>query len=150
MEKEFTRIRSAKDLTISMVLTLLGCALVALPTSTSINICGFFLICAGIILFFMLKSAYKDTATGMKYSKTEKFFAQNQREMLLESINNARPEKLNVSEEGKGNNLRLDIYHCTKSGKAYLQVFEYVPYKYEPCSRQFEYEISAVAKLLGK
>ena len=84
MEKNFIRVRSTKDITISLTLTIAGGVLVALPTATSVNILGFFMIFAGIILFLMLRTGYK----------------------------------------------------------------EYVPYKYEPCTRQFEYEISETGKLI--
>ena len=51
MEKNFIRVRSTKDITISLTLTIAGGVLVALPTATSVNILGFFMIFAGIIAF---------------------------------------------------------------------------------------------------
>ena len=54
MEKEFSRVRSAKDITITATLIITGCVLVALPTSASINITGFFLIFPGLIFAFVL------------------------------------------------------------------------------------------------
>ena len=54
----------------------------------------------------------------------------------------------NLSEEDKGNAIRLDVYYSKASGKAYLQLFEYVPYKYEPCTKVYEYEIAKVGKLI--
>ena len=86
MNKEFTRVRSIKDLTISSLLTIIGCALVALPTSTSINLLGFFMIFAGIILFMALRSAYKDIETGNIYKKTEYFFSQSMRQDISNAI----------------------------------------------------------------
>ena len=62
MEKNFIRVRSTKDITISAILTLVGCILVALPTATSVNILGFFMIFAGLILFLMMKKQEQDTA----------------------------------------------------------------------------------------
>ncbi len=146
MEKTFTRVRSVKDITVSSVLTITGCVLVALPTATSVNVLGFFLIFAGILLFFILRSAYKDQETGVKYCKTERFFAQAQRPELIAKIA-SDPDSIELSQEDKGNAVRLDIYHSKASGKAYLQVFEYIPYKYEPCSKQFEHEISKISKI---
>ena len=71
MEKEFSRVRSAKDITITATLIITGCVLVALPTSASINITGFFLIFTGLILAFVLRTGYKDNETGEKYSKMD-------------------------------------------------------------------------------
>ena len=48
MERKFIRTRSVKDITISAGLTVIGCILVALPTATSINITGIFLIFTGL------------------------------------------------------------------------------------------------------
>lgn len=64
MEKTFNKVRSTKDIVISAGLAAGGCVLVALPTSTSINILGFFMLFAGILLFLMLRSGYKEVETG--------------------------------------------------------------------------------------
>lgn len=147
MKKEFCRVRSTKDITISVILAIAGGVLVALPTATSVNILGFFLIFAGILLFLMLKTGYKETASGEKYCKSEHFFPQSMREEIAKAIE-TKPENINLKEEDKGNGLRLDVFYCKNSGKAYLQIFEYVPYKYEPCSRQFEHDITKVGNLI--
>lgn len=147
MNKEFKRVRSTKDITISAVLTIAGAMLVALPTSASINIAGFFMIFAGIILFLTLKTAYKDTATAIRYCKKEHFFAQSMRQEVLDAIA-SNPESVILTEEDKGNGIRLDIYYSKESGKAYIQLFEYIPYKYEPCSRIYEFDLNKVTKIL--
>ena len=147
MNKEFTRVRSIKDIIISSVLLIGGAVLVALPTATSINIIGFFMIFTGIILVLVLKTGYKDNETGVRYCKTERFFAQSMRQDVLDAIA-TKPESINLSEEDKGNGIRLDIYHSKESNKAYIQLFEYIPYKYEPCSRLYEYEFKNVNKIL--
>ena len=60
----------------------------------------------------------------------------------------SKPETIDLSEEDKGNAIRLDVYYSKSSCKAYLQVFEYVPYKYEPCSKVYEHPLSSVEKLI--
>ena len=67
MEKTFIRVRSVKDIAIFSTLIIIGSVLVALPTGTGINIAGFFMIFAGIILALILRTAYKDTETGEKF-----------------------------------------------------------------------------------
>ena len=148
MEKEFIRVRSVKDIVIFTSLIILGAILVALPTSTSVNITGFFLIFAGLILSLTLRSGYKDTATGEKYLKKEHFFQQAMNAAISSAIA-SKPESVDMSEKDKGNAVRLDIYFSKTSGKAYLQLFEYVPYKYEPCSRMYEHQMSKIAKLIN-
>jgi uncharacterized membrane protein len=151
MEKNFIRVRSAKDIFISFTLSLSGIALVVLPTSTGINILGFFLLLIGILLSFTLKSSYKDEETGIKYSKKERYFEGCRRDELSSAISNRNCKcKVALSEENKGNSLRLDIYYSRQAGKAYMQVFEYIPYKYEPYSNIYEHEIANVTELIEK
>lgn len=145
MEKNFIKVRSIKDITVSIILAAAGGVMVALPTADSVNVAGFFLMFAGILLFFLLKSAYKDEA-GVKYSKKERYFSQENRPELIEKIS-SNPNGINLTDEDKGNAVRLDIYHSKESGKAYLQLFEYIPYKYEPCSKQLEYDLDAISKI---
>lgn len=147
MNKEFIRVRSTKDITLSVILIVAGCVLACISVSTPINILGFFLILTGIALFFLMKTAYKDTETGAKYGKTERFFSQDQREQILRAIS-SKPDSANLAEEDKGNSVRLDIYHSKATGKAYIQLFEYIPYKYEPCSAIYEHEIKNAEKLI--
>ncbi len=146
MEKTFIRIRSTKDIVISTASALIGCLLLILPTGAGINILGFMLIITGAILFMALRTGYKDEATGTKYCKTERYFSQNMRPDLVEKIA-SKPNEINLAEENKGNAVRLDIYHSSASGKAYLQVYEYIPYKYEPCSKQFEHPLSEISSI---
>lgn len=147
MEKTFIRVRSIKDITIFVSLIVLGSILIALHTSVSINITGFFMIFAGGILALVLKSAYKEENTGEKYLKKERYFQQNMNAEIASAIA-FKPDSVDLSAEDKGNAVRLDIYYSSSTGKAYLQLFEYVPYKYEPCSKMYEYEISKVGKLI--
>ena len=57
---------------------------------------------------------------------------------------------MNLSQEDKGNSLRLDIYYSQEAGKAYVQIFEYIPYRYEPYSPVYEHELANVSELIGK
>lgn len=148
MEKTFLRVRSVKDITIISTLIILGSLLIALPTSTAVNITGFFMIFAGIILAFVLKTGYKESETGQMYMKKERYFQHAMNAEIAAAIS-SKPDSLNLSEEDKGNALRLDIYFSRSANKAYIQMHEYVPYKYEPCSRMYEYEIANVKKLIG-
>ena len=147
MEKEFIRVRSVKDIVIFVSLIALGSVLVALPTGTAVNITGFFMIFAGLVLALVMKNGYKDTEKGDCYHKKEHYFQQAYNAALSSAISK-KPESVDLSEEDKGNALRLDVYYSKASGKAYLQLFEYIPYKYEPCSEMLEYGIDRVEKLI--
>ena len=62
MEKTFIRVRSIKDIAIFVILIILGSVLIMLPTGAGVNITGFFLIFAGLILALVLKTDYKNIA----------------------------------------------------------------------------------------
>ena len=147
MEKTFTRVRSIKDIVIFSSLAIVGIILTALPIGDAAHIAGFFIIFAAGILAFILKSAYKDVETNAKYCKKERYFQQVMHAEIFAAIA-SKPDSVDLSEENKGNAVKLDIYYSRLTGKAYIQLFEYVPYTYQPCSKMYEYEISKVSKLI--
>lgn len=147
METRFCRVRSVKDITISASLIIIGSILVALPTGTGVNITGFFLIFAGIILALVLKTAYREKSSGDRYEMKEFYFQQAMHAGIASAIA-TRPEDIKIEESDKGNAVKLDIFYSKKAGKAYLQLFEYVPYRYEPCSQIYEHDIDSVAQLI--
>ena len=146
MEKTFIRVRSIKDIVIFTSLAIVGIILTALPVGDAAHIAGFFMIFTAAILAFVLKSAYKDVETNEKYLKKERYFQQTMHAEISAAIA-SNPDSIGLSEEDKGNALRLDIYYSKASGKAYLQLFEYVPYTYQPCSRMHECELSKAYNL---
>ena len=147
MEKTFISIRSVRDLAISSSIILIGAILVVLPTSTPVNITGFFLLFAGFILALVLKSGYKDVETGERFQKKEHYFQQAMHTSIASALE-TKPESIDLTEADKGNAVKLDIYYSRSSGKAYLQLFEYVPYKYEPCSKIYEFQLARVNRLI--
>ena len=144
MNKEFVRVRGTRDYIISLALIILGGTLVALPTSVSVTIPGFFLVFAGILLGIIMKSAYKDAETGEILRKKEMYFPQSIKENIKNSIA-SNIGSIESYEENQGNGLRVDIYYSQKSGNAYIQLLEYIPYKYEPASEVFAYSFDKVA-----
>ena len=147
MEKIFIRVRSVKDIVIFSSLIILGSILVALPTGAGINISGFFMIFAGIILALVLRTGYRDTDSGEKFQMKEYYFQQTMNNAISDALK-SKPETIDLNEADKGNALKLDLYYSKASGKAYMQLYEYVPYRYEPCSHMYEYDITEVQKLI--
>ena len=146
MEKTFIRVRSIKDIVIFVSLVIAGSVLILLPTGAAVNITGFFLIFAGLILAFVLKSGYKDIETGEKFQKEEHYFQQACKPEISAALV-SNPGSVDLTQANKGSALKLDVYYNRKSGKAYLQLFEYIPYKYEPCSKVYEHEVAKVEKM---
>ena len=147
MEKKFVKVRSVKDIVVFTSFVIAGCALALLPESVGANIGGYILILAGFILAFMLKSAYEDMDTRQKYVKKEYFFGSELRSSIEKAIG-SNPSSLNLKEEGKGQSLKVVMFSSKSADKAYLQLFEYIPYEYQPKSEVFEYGYSAVEKLV--
>lgn len=147
MEKEFKRVLTARDLIISLALIIAGGVLVAIKTSASVNIVGFFMIFAGLIFIMVLRSGYKLVETGEIYKKKERYFAQSLKDSIMTALSSS-PESISLHEEDKGNGIRIDVYYSRKNGLAYCRAYEYIPYRYEPCSQFYEYKIEKVEKLI--
>ena len=145
MEKNFVRVRSIKDIVISSSLIIVGCILVSIPSSDSVNIAGFFIVVTGLLLAFILKTAYKDSDNGEKFTKKERYFGNEMHDKLKSAL--ACPTTLDPKYENRGSSLRLDIYYS--KSKVYVQLFEYVPYKYEPCSSMHEHSFEKANKLIA-
>lgn len=146
MEKNFIRVRSVKDIIICTSLIIMGSACIALPTSASINILGFFTIFAGLLLLIFMKTGYKDE-NGLRYCKEEMYFDKSKQSELSRKI----AEKIcasDIKDENIGNGIRLDIYYNKSADKSYVQLYEYVPYKYEPCSCVYEHTYDCVSEII--
>lgn len=147
MEKKFVKVRSVKDIIIFVSLIIVGCILAAIPNAVEINLGGYTLIVSGIVLAFALKGVYEDADTGKKYLRKELLFKQEMKSVIL-SVIASSPETIDMSEEGMGQVVKLDIYYGKTSGKAYLQLFEYIPHHYEACSGMYECDIDKVKELI--
>ena len=147
MEKTFVRVHSIKDIVVFISLLALGGIFVAIPAGDAVSITGFFLLFAGAILALVLKTGYKDVETAAKYLKKERYFQQTMHTAIANEIA-SKPDSIDLSEEDKGNAIKLEVYYSKATGKAYIQLFEYVPYTYQPCSKMYEYDLSKVSKLI--
>ena len=146
MEREFIRVRSAKDIFITLALIISGTIMVAWPDSQPISVAGFFTLFAGILLWFVMKTGYKDTESGKLYQKKEHFFAQSlKHEITTKLATNLK--SIDLNSEDKGNGLRLDVYYSKATGKAYIQLFEYIPHTYEPCSQMYEHTLTDASEI---
>ena len=145
MEKKFIRVRSVKDMVMSVLIILIGCMLVFIPEAMGIRLGGYVFIAIGILLMLFLKRAYKDIKTGEKYNMKELFFLKEKKSELLPAIA-SNPTAIDLSDEGRGEQLRMEVYH--NKTKALVQLFEYVSYKYIPCSEMYEYKVEKVETLL--
>ena len=144
MEKNFSKVRSMRDIIIVLIVIMFGFGFTIMPAPIAFKITGIFITIAGIILAFTLKTAYIDKTTGEIYSKKERFFSQSKHENLRRSL--ACPSHFCSKGENDGNTLRLDVYY--NHNKIFIQLLEYVPYTYEPCSQFYEHDINTGSKFI--
>lgn len=145
MNKEFIKVRTATDIAISASLFVFAILLIVLPTPVSARFCGFLLLIVGAALLAILKTGWQDPKTKEHYCKKDIFFPRGCKAEVLEALEN----HTDISGEAKGEGLMMEIYYSKQSRKAFISLFEYVPYKYRPVSPTFEYAIDEVTKLLG-
>ena len=137
------------DVVISTSTVVLGCILAIVPLGAGVAIGGYMLIILGFLLALMMKSEYREELSGEKYQKQEYFFPKEEKNQLLSALASA-PGKIDLGQKGKGQVLRLDIYYSKALGKCYIQLFEYVPYQYVPCSQLVGCELPKISNLLEK
>ena len=149
MERNFVKSRSVKDVVISTSIIVLGCILAIVPLGAGAAIGGYMLIILGFLIVLLMKSEYREESSGEKYLKKEFFFPKEEKGELMQAILSA-PGKIDLSQQGKGQVLRLDLYYSTALDKCYIQLFEYVPYQYTPCSQLVVLELAKISNLLKK
>ncbi len=147
MKNKFIRVRSTKDIVISAALLILGVALVVLTNIEAANISGYMLIIVGLVLLLVLKTAYRDEETKAKYFKKDIFFLREMKDSIIKALESS-PEKIDMSQAGKGQVLLLRVYYSKSAARAYMQLSEYVPHEYKPCTEVCVYDISQVEGLL--
>lgn len=147
MKKDFIKIRSIKDIAISAFLIIAGAMVSATIEGNGAIWGGCSLIILGAILALVLKSSYKDTETGEVFKKREFTFQQKMKGALLQALTSS-PENIDISNEGVGESVRLEIFYSKRSCKAYLQLFEYIPFQYHPCSEMYEYKTERIKNLV--
>lgn len=149
MKVNFYRVRSVSDIIISVTLIISGIVLMFIPTGIGITILGLFMFLIGSLFLYLFKSVYKKEGSKEIYRKRELKF---RRESLL-NIQEALlsdPNKIDMSREGEGWTVKLNVYFSRSAGKGYLQLFEYIPYNYEPCTRLLEYSTDQIGNLINR
>ena len=147
MEKKFIRVRSVNDIVIFSSLIVAGFVLPLIFDTAEICFVGYAFIAIGVLGACFLKSGYKDVETKEIYFAKDFSFPGNMKSSILSALT-ISPGAIDLTQDGKGEALMLKMYYSKTSGKAYLQLFEFVPHQYEPCSKMYEYEISKIANLL--
>lgn len=133
METKFVKSRTLSDYIITAALLLLGVVLMVLSISSSMTIAGAMVLITGIVVFFVLKSSWKDKETGDVYQNKVLYYKKSQKMSVLNAINGNMDALSNIKvEEGTQKSLRLDVYYSEDANKYCCRLYEYVPYEYRP------------------
>lgn len=145
MENQFIKARTLSDYIISFSLILLGILLLILSLSSSMLIAGAMILIVGVVLFFVLKSVWKDKATKDVYQQKVHYYKKSQKADLLKTFDkNLKGLREIKQEESAEKSLRLDVYYCEKADKLYCRLYEYVPYEYAPVTPLLAYSFDQV------
>lgn len=147
MEKRFVRVRSIKDVIVFSSLIIVGIILVLFPDIEAAYLGGWTTILIGVVTGLVMKSAYKDVDTGEVFLKRELLYSADMKQKILSAMSRA-PQTIDNIKAGNGQNLMLRIYYSKKSQKSYMQLFEYVPHQWEPCSDVCSCELCSVERLI--
>ena len=118
MNKEFIKVRTITDITISSILLISGIILVALPTSVSVNIFGFFAFIIGVLLLAILKTGWLDIETKERYCLKHSYFPKTRKNEILNALEN-NIDSIDISDEDN-EGLRVDIYYNKQNHKAFI------------------------------
>ncbi len=147
MNQQFIKVRSLKDIIIFSSFILVGFILTLLPYGMGVTLLGCTLILVGAVLAVVLKSAYREVNNPGIYYKKELFFEPKHKATLAKAIKQ-NPANIDPSDEGKGLSIRLDLYYSRVSERAFLQLFEYVPYEYVAVSEIAECDRNEVKHII--
>lgn len=148
MNKNFIKVHTITDIVTAFLLLTAGIILVLLPTSVAVNIFGCLLGFIGLLLLLFHRSGYRDTDTGKSYHIKVRYFPNTSKEYILSALEN-KIEDVDLSDEDKGTGLMVNIYYNKENHKAYIRLYEYIPYQYHPISETYEYSTDRISKLIG-
>lgn len=100
---------------------------------------GSILIISGIISLSLCKKTLVHSSTGYKMLSYTYFFPKIEKERIKNMCEKRDFDKLkSITQSEQG--LQMDIYLSKNGEYGAIQLYEYIPYKYETCSPLYEYE----------
>lgn len=104
------------------------------------------MIITGIILFAVLKTGWRDTETKEQYHRKVKFFSKDIKDEIMDNLEN-HIENIDIQKNNIGTGLKMEVYYNRR--QAFVNLYKYIPYSYEPVSSTFEYSADKIEKLIG-
>ena len=145
MDQTIRKSRTSYDMLFSMVIVFIGIAACAISHSGAITLMGILFIITGIICWMILKSGYVDTTTSRSIKKEEAYFPVEYKQNLIDAVLN-NPERLNELPNSPMNTMKVHLFH--NDTDLYLQLFEYIPCEYKPCTKLIKHKMCDLSKLI--
>lgn len=143
MEYSLKRVHTGKDLAISSTILLAGIGLffVNKGLGICIGICG-------VLMCLFYKGGYKKDGRGILLSKKSEDICKECRSSILEFLEgkNAKPE---LKQGNNGGSIRLEIYFNKTEKIAYVQIYDFCNYNYEPATGIIELDGDRAEKLIS-
>ncbi len=144
MQSSFKRTWSAKDLIISLGITIAGVVII-ITTSGWFSAIGTLILIVGLCLIPCMRNSYhKD---GKAYRKAEINIPRDEKSGLLAFLDGTSDELDLAETEGQGGSL-LEVY-WSRGGAVFAQLYEYVDFSFAPQSELVELTGKRAEKLLA-
>lgn len=144
MEIIFNRVHTIKDLIISAVVLAggAGCCLVNVPL-------GILLIGAGVLMLGLYKAGYKRKGEDVVLVKKALDVAHSCRDSLVAYLGGKDVEP-QVDTQSPGGIIRIEAYYNASAQVAYVQLFDFSDYSYQPATEIVELRGERASKLISK
>lgn len=137
MEYTFKKVHTPKDLLISIAVILTGTALFAASGMTgeesfiSNRSLWVFVIVCGLLMIIFWKNGYRCCGCGVVLNKNAMDLCNDCKKSIIEFLD-GKDVRPTIREGHEGGCVRLEVYYNISASIAYVQLFEYRNYVYEP------------------
>ena len=144
MEIKIKSVHTVKDLVISAVILAAGIGLFFVNKGL-----GAVIVACGLLLLLFYKTGHKREGENIDLAKKALDVSQNCRESLKGFLDgkDVEPE---IHFNGTEGVIRLEIYYNADEAVAYVQLFDFSDYTYEPATEIVELRGQKAEKLIGK
>ena len=143
MECNFIKVHTGRDLAISTMLLLSGAGLflINMGLGICIGICG-------LCMFIFYKWGYRIDGRGILLSRKSEDISKACRTSLVDFLEGRNPTPT-IKQGHEGGTVRLDLYYNQTENVAYVRLYDFCNYVYEPATGIIELNGDRAAKLIS-
>lgn len=147
MDSYFKKVRTSKDILISVIIVAIGMIVISVAKNLNIDYLGAFIAILGIFYLLIRKRGLKNVETGELCDLVSFYFPEKYKEFIKTSLAEDL-ENIDLKDVLNMSTLRLDVYYNKKTDKCFCQLMEFVPYHYSPCSELYQVSYSGLNRLM--